>query len=466
MPYLTITEYTKLKQELASSQQTELQQRHLSQALRQAGAALNSTLNYQEVLDRILEQMSYVVLHNSSNIMLIEGELVRVHRWRNYEWFGAEGYADSISFKLANVALFRKMQQNHQPIVIPYVASDPEWVYYKEEHRWIQSYAAAPIQSRGQVMGFLNVNSATPGFYREADAERLQAFADQAALALENARLFEAERQRRQEAENLRDHLEELVNERTIALSQANTQLNAQLVERNKLIAELDAFAHTVAHDLRAPIGLICNYTELLQNDWPTLSEAEINEFLGITRRIGRKSLNIIEELLLLAGVRKGGAKIARLDMAHIVAEVVQRLTDMQAEYQAEIILPEQWPTAVGYAPWVEEIWINYLSNALKYGGSPPCVKLGAAIQADQMIRFWVHDNGGGLSQTEQEALFTPFTRLNQLRVEGHGLGLSIVQRIVDKLGGEVGVESQGITGQGSIFWFTLPGYDWGEPAG
>ncbi len=72
------------------------------------------------------------------------------------------------------------------------------------------------------------------------------------------------------------------------------------------------------------------------------------------------------------------------------------------------------------------------------------------------MIRFWVRDNGHGLTLDEQERLFTPFERLHQVRVEGHGLGLSIVRRIVEKLGGQVGVES--VVGQGSVFYFTLPG--------
>lgn len=464
MPYLTQAVYETLRQELAHAQQAEAVQRRLSQALRQTGAVLNSTLDYQEVLDRILEQMSYVIPHDSSNIMLIEDDMVRVFRWRNYEWFGGDGYAGSITFKLENVSLLRRMQQSGQPLVISSVTSDPEWVYYREEHRWIQSYAAAPIQRRGQVMGFLNVNSATPGFYTEADAERLLAFADQAALALENARLFEAERQRRQEAENLRDHLEELVAERTIALSKANEQLNEQLMERDRLIAELDAFAHTVAHDLRGPIGIMNNYAELLQNEWISLSPEEIKELLAILRRVGHKSLNIVEELLLLASVRKGEVKMTPLNIERIVGEVIQRLADMCEEYQAEIIVPESWPTAAGYGPWIEEVWINYLGNAIKYGGQPPLVELGATIQPDDMVRFWVRDNGRGLNFSEQAQLFTPFTRLNQVRAEGHGLGLSIVQRIVDKLGGQVGVESQGIAGQGSIFWFTLPGFAQGEP--
>ncbi len=466
MPYLNKTTYENMKQELARLQLAEAEQRRLSQALRQTGAALNSTLDYQEVLDRILESMSWVVPHDSSNIMLIEGDMVRVFRWRNYEWFGGEGYAGSIAFKLEDVSLLRKMQQSGQPLVIPYVAHNLEWVYSREEHRWIQSYAAAPIQSHGQLMGFLNVNSATPGFYTEADAERLQAFADQAALALENARLFEAERQRRLEAENLRDHLEELVAERTLALSKANEQLNEQLIERDKLIAELDAFAHTVAHDLRSPIGIVTSYADLLQKEWSTLPLQDINEFLATIRRVGRKSLTILEELLLLASVRKGQVKMTALDMPQIMAEVRQRLGPMFEEYQATLEVPNEWPLAFGYGPWIEEIWTNYLSNAVKYGGQPPHIKLGATKQGENMIRFWVQDNGSGISLSEQAQLFTPFTRLNQVCVEGYGLGLSIVQRIVDKLGGEVGVESQAVIGQGSVFWFTLPVNDQGASPG
>jgi len=83
-------------------------------------------------------------------------------------------------------------------------------------------------------------------------------------------------------------------------------------------------------------------------------------------------------------------------------------------------------------------------------------VELGATPQPDRMVRFWVRDNGPGLTPEEQALLFTPFTRLDQARAKGHGLGLSIVRRIVEKLGGQVGVESE--VGKGSVFTFTLPG--------
>ena len=228
--------------------------------------------------------------------------------------------------------------------------------------------------------------------------------------------------------------------------------------EQSKLIEELDAFAHTVAHDLRNPVGLIIGFAELEQS-YDVTSLDDLQHALGVIMRIGHKMNNIIDELLLLAGVRKTEVKTMPLDMARIVAEAQQRLVDLFREYQAEIILPDvsAWPAALGYAPWVEEVWVNYLSNALKYGGRPPRLELGGDVQPDGMVRFWVHDNGPGLTREEQVRLFTPFTRLAQARITGHGLGLSIVRRIVEKLGGQVGVESSGVSDQGSMFYFTLP---------
>jgi two-component system sensor histidine kinase/response regulator len=154
--------------------------------------------------------------------------------------------------------------------------------------------------------------------------------------------------------------------------------------------------------------------------------------------------------------VRKVEVQAELLDMGTVVAEVRQRLAQLIEEHQAETILPDAWPVALGYGPWVEEVWANYLSNAIKYGGPSPRVELGATAQPDGMIRFWVRDNGPGLTRDEQARLFKSFTQRRQVRISGHGFGLSIVRRIVEKLGGQVGVESK--VGEGSVFYFTLPG--------
>ena len=143
--------------------------------------------------------------------------------------------------------------------------------------------------------------------------------------------------------------------------------------------------------------------------------------------------------------------------MATIVSEAEQRVGFLAKEHNAEIVRPKSWPVAVGHGPWVEEIWVNYLSNAVKYGGQPPYIQLGSTPLDNHHVKFWVQDNGAGLTPEEQAQLFTPFTQLNKINVKGHGLGLSIVRRIVTKLGGEVDVSSSGEPGQGSTFSFTLP---------
>jgi signal transduction histidine kinase len=140
--------------------------------------------------------------------------------------------------------------------------------------------------------------------------------------------------------------------------------------------------------------------------------------------------------------------------MARIVTDACERMEPMTQDYDAEIKMPEVCPSALGYAPWIEEVWVNYLSNALKYGGQPPTIELGADEQSDGFVRFWVRDDGPGILPDDQAKLFTPFTRLGQVELEGHGLGLSIVRRIVERLGGEVGMESE--MGKGSLFFFTL----------
>jgi PAS domain S-box-containing protein len=230
-------------------------------------------------------------------------------------------------------------------------------------------------------------------------------------------------------------------------------QRTAELEQRNQ---ELDAFARTVAHDLDNPLALMVGFADLLKEDRDQLTDAEQDRYLERIVRAGHRMSRIIESLLLLANVRQSSdLETQPVDMGIIVDEVLAHLSEMIGAYQAQVITPETWPVAWGFAPWLEQVWFNYISNAIKYGGRPPRVTLGAAEQADGQVRFWVRDDGQGLSPQEQEQLFQPFTRLAPGEKQGHGLGLSIVQRIVARLGGQVGVESE--PGQGSIFYFTLP---------
>jgi signal transduction histidine kinase len=279
----------------------------------------------------------------------------------------------------------------------------------------------------------------------------------------------------------------ELARSKELALVQINSELQREIAERDRIEAiraqveealrayaaqlmarneELDAFAHMVAHDLDGPLAHMVGFAEALREDLADLPDEEVRRHLQTISRSGRKMSQIIKELLLLASVRQvEDVTLVPLDMASIVAEVQSRLAGLIEERRAEIVSPaaDAWPAASGYAPWVEEVWYNYLSNALNHGGQPLHIELGAEERLDAaglpVVWFWVRDEGPGLTSEQQARLFRPFTQIeaHTPRAKGYGLGLSIVQRIVEKLGGQVGVESE--VGRGSLFWFTLPKY-------
>jgi signal transduction histidine kinase len=280
-------------------------------------------------------------------------------------------------------------------------------------------------------------------------------------IARTEAALQESEKLRRelQEEIEIRKQVEWSLQNTSTVLARRTTELQALTDELKKRNQELDAFAHTIAHDLKNPLSGVTTLTELLLETCAQGEplEAESIKWLRMVNQAGQQALNIIDALLLLAGVsRQRQVEKQLVNMACVVNNVVQqRLAYLIEEYQGILTLPKTWPMVEGYAPWLEEIWSNYLSNGLKYGGQPPHLELGANSENDGMIRFWVHDNGPGLTPAEQAKLFTPFTRLHKKPAPGHGLGLSIVRQIVEKLGGQAGVEST--LGQGSYFYFKLP---------
>ncbi|NJN66586.1 MAG: HAMP domain-containing histidine kinase [Chloroflexaceae bacterium] len=263
------------------------------------------------------------------------------------------------------------------------------------------------------------------------------------------------------------------IKEQQRELEQKNAQLNQEIMERGQLIEDLEAFAHTVAHDLKNPLGVIIGYMDLVFETLNERHDTELLEMVESVNRTAKQMHRIITELFTFASVRQQEIIPTLLDMGMVVVEVETRLAHMLSAYQVELSKPATWPAALGYKPWIEEVWINYISNALKYGGTPPRVHLGFDLLPSEpqdvdapacmpQIRFWVRDNGEGLSPENQARLFTKFTRFDQARATGHGLGLSIVKRIVEKLGGQVGVES--IPGQGSLFFFTLPSIEEASP--
>jgi PAS domain S-box-containing protein len=172
----------------------EREQRQMAEIIGQAGAALHSTLRFEAVLDLLLEQVSWLVPHDAANIMFIEGDAARVFRWRGYAEFAAEEAIASASFTVAETPTLRHMQATRRPLVIPCTESNDEWVSTPTT-TWIKSYAGAPILTNNQgLIGFLNLNSASPHAFGPATGERLSALAYQAAIALDNARVHDQAR--------------------------------------------------------------------------------------------------------------------------------------------------------------------------------------------------------------------------------------------------------------------------------
>lgn len=254
----------------------------------------------------------------------------------------------------------------------------------------------------------------------------------------------------------------------------AEVALRERTTELEALNEQLNAFAHTVAHDIKDPLSGVVALSTLLREYFEELSSEAIAEYLDSITQNTMRLASIVDALLLLASVRQLEAVNREpLNMALIIANVQRRLSVLIAERQAVLVTPETWPEIRSYGPWIEEVWANYVSNAVKYGGTSPQIELGFSIldcrlsmanaedapeskiaSPKSRIQFWVRDNGPGLTAEQQAQLFTKFTRLRDAE-PGHGLGLSIARNIVEKLGGAVGVESE--VGQGSTFWFTLP---------
>lgn len=181
----------------------EQEQLILSETLRWAGAVvLSNTLDYDKVLDSILEQVHRVTTHDASCVMLIEHGLARVARWRGYRRFGSEAGIASATFNIADIPPWAQSWQTGLPIAVSSVMEDDAWLAQSQQF-WIKSYVWVPISTfsvlghngmktrQETILGFLNAASATPGFFSQIEAERLQAFADQAAIALHNARQYD-----------------------------------------------------------------------------------------------------------------------------------------------------------------------------------------------------------------------------------------------------------------------------------
>jgi two-component system sensor histidine kinase/response regulator len=417
-----------LEQEITERRRVEEMLRRSNRELAlldRASQALTSTLDLDQVLVVVLEEVRRLLGITACSVWLIEPETGEVFCRqaagpqsdvvRGWRLAPREGIAGWVAY-------------SGESVIVADTRADVRHFKNVDQQTGVElrSVMSVPLRVTRGVVGAIQVLDMGVGRFGATDLRLLEALAAPAAIAIDNARLVETLRQR-----------------------------SSELEARNE---ELDAFAGAVAHDIKNPLSIVIGFAETLELEFgdsrSSLSDVDFQTYLRKIARSGRKMEDIIDTLLILARVSDEELEVEALDMEGIVAEAQQRLANMIEEYQADVILPDTWPAVLGYAPGIESVWVNYISNALKYGGQPPRVELGATAQADDKVCFWVRDNGPGLTAEEQARLFRPFTRLGQVRAKGHGLGLFIVRLIVEKLGGQVQVESE--VGRGSIFSFTL----------
>jgi signal transduction histidine kinase len=396
------------------------------QLLNRANHILTATLDSEEVLNRLLQVTAQIIDAEGSSVWLWEDDA------QNHLICGAAFHPGTkdrlLGMKVASGAgIVGWVAESGQSTIVSDPLRDGRFYPNIDANSGFVTNAilAVPIHLRNRILGVLEVVNKLNGRFLDEDRAYAEMLAASAAIAIDNAHLIEVLQQKMADLEVQND--------------------------------ELEAFDHTVAHNLQNPLSLVVGFADLLQNNDSNITQVERDRALSLLVKNSHRMSNIIQELLMLSSVRKSDVETHPLDMKEIVLGAMDRLRFMMQQRNIRIILPDSWAVARGYAPWIEEVWENYISNALKYGGDPPHIELGNTVLADGRIQFWIRDNGHGIPQEKQALLFTPFTQLNQVKVTGHGLGLSIVRRIMEKLEGEVEVQSQ--PRQGSTFSFILPAY-------
>jgi diguanylate cyclase (GGDEF)-like protein/PAS domain S-box-containing protein len=256
------------------AEEAEREQRQLAEALRDIASALNSSLDYDQILDTILTDVGKILANDSVDIIMIdkknEGVIVRK---KGYQGVGNQSFMDT-RFNLADLPNLIRMIKTGQPVIIPDVRSDPDWVRF-ETQDWVRSYAGMPIRANGNVVGFIDLCSTKTNFYQPEHIERLAAMADQVAIAFTNASLVDE-------------------------LRQANDRLQAQLAEIQLLQSELREQA------IRDPLTTLFNRRYLIETlhreierarreSWPvSIIVIDIDHFKNLNDANGHKAGDLV----------------------------------------------------------------------------------------------------------------------------------------------------------------------------
>jgi len=266
-----------------------------------------------------------------------------------------------------------------------------------------------------------------------------------------------------QALQKAKDSLEVIVGERTWELADTVRQLQQEIQERAGISselenknAELERFAYTVSHDLKTPLVTIKGFLGLLDKDLAAQDITRAAEDMEKIKRAADTMAQLLEELLELSRIGRVVGEKVSCNMTEIAMQAAQMLETRSVELGVEYVIDDM-PNVIGDKTRLIEVYQNLLENAIKFIDNQPAPRIHVgATQETGRTCFFVRDNGAGISAEYHQLVFELFERLSP-DVDGTGVGLTLVKRIVEVHGGEIWIESDG-PGHGCTLWFTLPG--------
>lgn len=237
------------------------------------------------------------------------------------------------------------------------------------------------------------------------------------------------------------ERLESTVAERTAALRETNEQL--------------EAFVYTIAHDLRGPLRAIAGYSQLLTDDYLTQFDESGRHMLERIQGSAEFMDRLILDLLAFGRTARADIELSRVDVHKAWSIALAQTAGQREQSQAEVETIGPLPHVLAHEATLGQVFANLLTNAMKFVAPGVCPRIRLRAEENgEVVRLWVEDNGIGIPAEMKERIFRVFERLHGARYSGTGIGLSIVRKGVERMGGRVDVEST--LGQGSRFWIEL----------
>lgn len=409
---------------LATSRQLLAEAQALSSriaALNEISIAINRTFDLGEILQVVTRQSKWLLDYEHFSACLHDDK----GGWRVVTLYGNDTVSDLDSAALLQTDNLGSVLRTGQSRLITQA----------EPGMFLEGYSSqmlVPLMAHGKVTGTIHFATRKPRAYKQDDLRISYMLALQLASAISNA-----------------DHVQEL--------NRIHAEMESYTHELETSNQELDAYNHTIAHDLKSPLTVIGLSAEMVQRIMKGSLLPKADQHLETIKDSSHKMAEMIEQLLWLAKSRNAQEALMPVDVQQHVEAAIRRFKFALEAQRIEVIAAPNLPDVMGHGQWVEEIFANLISNAIKYMGHDkpyPSIRIQALPQGD-CVRFEVIDTGIGISAENQARLFEMFTRLHTIKAEGLGLGLSIIHRMVKRMNGDIGVES--VPGVGSTFWFTLP---------